>query len=153
LHRAPGRQPSRRAAPLAPEGPASCRAHAIVSRAAARVESALFATHERGSEMAETTQAKEEPRRKTKAPTPRGKAEACKIEGCKRAYQAKGYCFFHYDKWKAGELPKARYKTCSKEGCLKKVVAHGLCAEHQGKKEKAPEAAAPAAPKAEAPAT
>ena len=92
-------------------------------------------------------------RRKTFAPRSKGTGKTCRIEGCKRAYQAKGYCFFHYDKWKAGELPKARYKTCSKEGCLKKVVAHGLCAEHQGKKEKAPEAAAPAAPKAEAPAT
>src|SRR5438105_3900115 len=90
--------------------------------------------------MAETTEAKKE-QRKSKAPTPRGKAEACQIEGCKRAYQAKGYCFFHYDKWKAGELPKGRYKTCSKEGCLKKVVAHGLCAEHQRKKEGAAVAA------------
>jgi len=89
--------------------------------------------------MAATT----EQRRKTKAPQPKGKEGLkCKIEGCKRAYQAKGYCFFHYDKWKAGELPKARYDTCSKEGCHKKVVAHGLCAEHQAKK--AGEAAAPA---------
>jgi hypothetical protein len=92
--------------------------------------------------MAETTESKKEPR-KSKAPAPRGKSEACKIEGCKRAYQGKGYCFFHYDKWKAGGLAKGRYKTCSKEGCLKKVVAHGLCAEHQRKKE-APAAAAPA---------
>lgn len=89
--------------------------------------------------MAATT----EQRRKTKAPTPKGKEGLkCRIEGCKRAYQAKGYCFFHYDKWKAGDLPKARYDTCSKEGCHKKVVAHGLCAEHQAKK--AGEAAAPA---------
>ena len=90
-------------------------------------------------------------RRKTKAHPPKGKEGLkCGIEGCKRAYQAKGYCFFHYDKWRNGELPKARYKTCSKEGCLKKVVAHGLCAEHQKKKggEAAaapPPAAAPAA--------
>ena len=96
--------------------------------------------------MAETTESKKETR-KSKAPAPKGKGETCRIEGCKRAYQAKGYCFFHYDKWKAGELPKARYKTCSKEGCLKKVVAHGLCAEHQGKKE----GAAPAAPAGAAP--
>jgi hypothetical protein len=92
--------------------------------------------------MAETT--------RTKAPAPKGKEGLkCGIEGCKRAYQAKGYCFFHYDKWKNGELPKARYKTCSKEGCLKKVVAHGLCAEHQKKTAaaaEAPPAAAPAAP-------
>ena len=89
-------------------------------------------------------------RRKTHAPLPKGTGKTCRIEGCKRAYQAKGYCFFHYDKWKAGELPKARYKTCNKEGCLKKVVAHGLCADHQGKKEKPAEAAPPAPP---APAT
>jgi hypothetical protein len=87
--------------------------------------------------MAETTT---ETKRKGKAPRAKGAAgKTCKVEGCKRAYQAKGYCFFHYGKWKAGELPKARYKTCSKEGCNKKVVAHGLCAEHQKKK------AAPAA--------
>ena len=86
---------------------------------------------------------------KSRVPTAKGKGEACRIEGCKRAYQAKGYCFFHYDKWKGGELPKARYKTCSKEGCLKKVVAHGVCAEHQAKKggeAAAPPAAPPAAP-------
>ena len=95
--------------------------------------------------MAET---KQQPRKKT-APQPRGGPEMkCKIEGCKRAYQAKSYCFFHYDKWKAGELPKGRYKTCGKEGCLKKVVAHGLCAEHQPKKAgaEAPAAAPAAAP-------
>src|SRR3954471_5557143 len=100
--------------------------------------------------MTENTQQ----RRKTRPPTPKGKeGSKCQIEGCKRAYQAKGYCFFHYDKWKAGELPKGRYKTCSKEGCLKKVVAHGLGAEHQPKKagETAPApAAAPAAPAAPA---
>jgi hypothetical protein len=82
--------------------------------------------------------------RKTRAPRPKGSGKSCRIEGCKRAYQAKGYCFFHYDKWKAGELPKGRYKTCSKEGCLKKVAAHGLCAEHQAKKKKDAEAAPPA---------
>lgn len=95
--------------------------------------------------MAETNQQ----RRKTHAPKPKGGGEKkCSIEGCKRAYQAKGYCFFHYDKWRGGELPKARYKTCSKEGCLKKVVAHGLCAEHQPKKAGEAPAPAPAAPPA-----
>ena len=91
-------------------------------------------------------------RRKTKAPLPKGKEDLkCRIDGCKRAYQAKDYCFFHYDKWKNGELSKARYKTCSKEGCLKKVAAHGLCAEHQKNKTAAPaETAAPAAPAAQA---
>jgi hypothetical protein len=88
--------------------------------------------------MAETT----EQRRKTHAPKAKGaEGKKCSVENCKRAYQAKGFCFFHYDKWKAGELPKGRYKTCSKEGCLKKVTAHGLCAEHQPKPEGAPAAA------------
>ena len=74
-------------------------------------------------------------RRKTSPPKPKGRAEKkCQVEGCKRAYQAKGYCFFHYDKWKKGELPKGRFNTCTKEGCHKKVVAHMLCAEHQPKK-------------------
>jgi hypothetical protein len=92
-------------------------------------------------------------RRKSTSPQAKGKEGLkCAVEGCKRAYQAKGYCFFHYDKWKRGELPKARYKTCSKEGCHKKVLAHGLCAEHQKKKasEAAAPAAAPAAPAAPA---
>ena len=80
---------------------------------------------------------------KKKAPVAKGKPGlSCGVEGCKRAYQAKGLCFFHYDKWKAGELPKGRYKTCSKEGCKKKVEAHGLCAEHQKKKAGAAEAKA-----------
>jgi len=92
-------------------------------------------------------------RRKTKAPEAKGKEGLkCGIEGCKRAYQAKGYCFFHYDKWKGGELPKARYKTCSKEGCHKKVMAHGLCAEHQKKTGEAAAAPAAAPPAPAAPA-
>jgi hypothetical protein len=88
---------------------------------------------------------------KTKPPAAKGNGTACKVEACKRAYQAKGYCFFHYSKWKAGEMPKARFDTCGKEGCFKKVVAHGRCVEHQRKAEVAagaPAAAAPSAPAA-----
>ena len=99
--------------------------------------------------MTETT---DKAQRKSKAPVAKGKGNACQIEGCKRAYQAKGYCFFHYDKWKGGELPKARYKTCSKEGCHKKVMAHGLCAEHQKKTGEAAAAPAAAPPAPAAPA-
>jgi hypothetical protein len=51
-------------------------------------------------------------RRKTHPPTAKGAAgKKCSVEGCKRAYQAKGYCFFHYDKWKKGDLAKARHKV------------------------------------------
>ncbi|GAC1337250.1 MAG: hypothetical protein NVSMB23_03490 [Myxococcales bacterium] len=87
-------------------------------------------------------------KKKTKAPVAKGTGKTCKVEGCKRAYQAKGYCFFHYGKWKAGELPKARFDTCGKEGCKKKVVAHGRCAEHQKVKAEPAAGAAPAAPAA-----
>jgi hypothetical protein len=120
---------------------------AIVNAASFALKRAPF--HFSGSDraMADTkTQ-----RRKAGAPTPKGgEGKKCSIESCKRAYQAKGYCFFHYDKWKGGDLPKARYKTCSREGCLKKVFAHGVCAEHQLKKlvDVAPAAPAPAAPAA-----
>jgi hypothetical protein len=82
--------------------------------------------------MAETTA-----QTKKKAPAPKGGGKkTCGVEGCKRAYRAKGMCFFHYKKWRRGELEKkpgvraARYDTCGKEGCKKKVLAHGMCAEH-----------------------
>jgi len=71
----------------------------------------------------------------TKKAAPKAKgggAKACTVQGCKRAYRAKGLCFFHYKKWRRGELEAhpARYDTCSKPDCRKKVVGHGLCQEH-----------------------
>ncbi len=77
--------------------------------------------------MAETTKTKK------KAPAPKaGGKKTCGVEGCKRAYRAKGLCFFHYKKWRRGELEKkpARYDTCSKPDCKKPVKEHGLCEEH-----------------------
>jgi hypothetical protein len=70
---------------------------------------------------------------KGKAPAAKGGGKkACIVQGCKRAYRAKGLCFFHYKKWRRGELEErpARYHTCSRPDCKKKVVAHGLCQEH-----------------------
>jgi hypothetical protein len=68
----------------------------------------------------------------------------CSVEGCKRAYRAKGWCYFHFKKWRQGELPHSRYKTCGRAECRLKAVHHGLCEKHEaevyGK-----EAAAPAA--------
>ncbi len=106
--------------------------------------------------MAETQTAKTN----KKAPAPKaGGKKTCSVEGCKRAYRAKDLCFFHYKKWRRGELEKrpARYDTCGKEACKKKVVAHGLCREHfdawkASRKNAKLAAAAPAAPAAEAPA-
>jgi hypothetical protein len=66
--------------------------------------------------------------------------KTCKIKGCKRPYQAKGYCNVHYQKWRKGELEKPRYQTCNfgvnklkrgeKKECLKPVFRRGLCEEH-----------------------
>jgi hypothetical protein len=52
------------------------------------------------------------------------------IEGCKRPYRAKRYCFFHYKKWRQGELPHSRYRTCSKAECPAKAAKAGLCDKH-----------------------
>jgi hypothetical protein len=70
---------------------------------------------------------------KKKAPRAKGSGKkSCTVEGCKRAYRAKGLCFFHYKKWRRGEMDKkpARYDVCAKPDCKKKVQEHGLCEEH-----------------------
>ena len=59
-----------------------------------------------------------------------GPDSACSVEGCKRPYRAKGYCYFHFKKWRQGELPHSRYRTCSKAECRQKAVRHGLCEKH-----------------------
>lgn len=75
-----------------------------------------------------------------------GEGKACSVEGCKRPYRAKSFCFFHYKKWRQGELPHSRYRTCSKADCRKKVFKAGLCEQHHGEVyKKADAAAAPAA--------
>jgi hypothetical protein len=108
--------------------------------------------------MAETQTAQNtKPKKKAPAPKAGGK-KTCTAEGCKRAYRAKGLCFFHYKKWRRGELEKRppRYVTCGKENCRKKVVAHGLCQEHfdawKASRKSAKLAAAAAPPAAPAPA-
>ena len=95
--------------------------------------------------MAET-----ETKIKKKTPAPKGGGKkACKVEGCKRPYRAKGYCYFHFKKWRQGELPHSRYRTCSKAECRLKAVRHGLCEKHEaevyGKEAAAPAAAETAA--------
>jgi len=73
-----------------------------------------------------------------------GGKKACSVEGCKRPYRAKSYCFFHYKKWRQGELPHSRYRTCSKADCRAKTFKGGLCEKHYAEAYKK-EAAAPAA--------
>ena len=106
--------------------------------------------------MAETTETAGTTKKKAPAAKGGGK-KSCTVAGCKRAYRAKGFCFFHYGKWRRGELEQRppRYRTCGKEGCRKKVVAHGMCQEHhaawKASRKSAKLAAAPA-PEAPAPA-
>lgn len=66
-----------------------------------------------------------------------GGKKPCTVAGCKRPYRAKGYCFFHYKKWRQGELPHSRYRTCSKENCRKKASKQGLCEQHLAEAKKA----------------
>jgi len=96
---------------------------------------------------------------KKKPPAAKGGGKkSCTVQGCKRAYRAKGLCFFHYRKWRRAEMEgrPRRYGTCHAEGCKKKLAAHGLCQVHHEawkasrKKAKLAVAAAPA-PSAEAP--
>lgn len=77
-----------------------------------------------------------------------GGEKTCGVAGCKRPYRAKGYCFFHYKKWRQGELPHSRYRTCSKAECRKKVMKGGLCEQHYNETYKKGDAAAAAAPAA-----
>jgi hypothetical protein len=76
-----------------------------------------------------------------------GGQKACTVGECKRPYRAKGYCFFHYKKWRQGELPHSRYRVCSKPECRVKVFKAGLCEKHFGEVYKSGQdaAAAPAA--------
>ncbi len=85
------------------------------------------------AENENTGQPEKSTKPKKKAPLPKGNGKkACSVAGCKRAYRAKGLCFFHYDKWRRDELEgkPGRYVTCNKEKCRKKVLAHGMCEEH-----------------------
>ncbi len=76
-----------------------------------------------------------------------GGESACSVANCKRPYRAKSYCFFHYKKWRQGELPHSRYRICSKAECRKKVLKGGLCETHfsEAKAAGAPAEAKPAA--------
>ena len=75
-----------------------------------------------------------------------GEGKVCSVQGCKRPYRAKSYCFFHFKKWRQGELPHSRYRVCSKAECRKKSFKAGFCEQHYNEKYKKGDAAAPAAP-------
>ena len=54
----------------------------------------------------------------------------CRIEGCDKDVQGKGYCSQHYKAWRRGKLPKARYRSCNAQGCTRPSVRRVLCPEH-----------------------
>jgi hypothetical protein len=57
----------------------------------------------------------------------------CRVEGCKQALRAKGFCRKHYIAWRRGEVgDHHRYKICTKEGCRKPRTKGSLCDEHAG---------------------
>ena len=64
------------------------------------------------------------------------KNKKCKIEGCTKKYRAKGYCEYHYKKWRNGEYGKVRYKTCTGENCRAKRTHGSLCETHYNEKMK-----------------
>jgi hypothetical protein len=84
-----------------------------------------------------------------------GGKKACTVAECKRPYRAKGYCFFHFKKWRQGDLPHTRYRVCSKPECRTKTARGGLCEKHYDetyKAAKTPAAEASTAPTQKAPA-
>ena len=81
--------------------------------------------------MAEKTEAKKEKAAPAGAAETAG--ESCRVEKCKQAVRAKGYCRKHYVAWRRGDIgDHHRYKVCSKEGCRKPRTKGGLCDEHAG---------------------
>lgn len=86
--------------------------------------------------MAETTTKKHKGSqiKKWKRVARGGGKVACKVEGCKRPYRAKGYCFHHYKAWRQGELGASRYNPCKAEKCTKRPFKAGLCQTHYNEK-------------------
>ena len=62
------------------------------------------------------------------------KGRGCSVDGCTRVHLARGFCHFHYYRWKRTgnpepELPE-RFATCSINGCLRKHYGRGFCRMH-----------------------
>ena len=93
--------------------------------------------------MAETTKKhKGSQAKKWKRAPKAGGKKSCGVEGCKRAYRAKGYCYFHYQKWRRGELGHSRYTPCTAEKCTRRPFKERLCEQHYNEKHGKKEGAA-----------
>ena len=106
-------------------------------KATVHAKSAGATTAQASAKASAPASASDSPR--AKKPTKIGKAKTtrcggatCKIQSCKRAYRAKGYCGFHYKEWRHGKFGVARYKPCKDNGCFKPMglSRHGYCEEH-----------------------
>ena len=59
----------------------------------------------------------------------------CKLDYCNDKHKARGYCMFHYQRWKRGK-PLDDYKRqstsgeCSEHECHNNILGRGLCREH-----------------------
>src|SRR6202022_3141298 len=67
-----------------------------------------------------------------------GGKKACTMAECKRPYRAKGYCFFHFKKWRQGDLPHTRYRVCSKPECRPRTGRGGRGEKNYDETTKAP---------------
>ena len=47
----------------------------------------------------------------------------CKVDGCQRKHEAKGWCAFHYAQFRTK-------KSCTLRGCSAPILARGLCVRH-----------------------
>jgi len=58
----------------------------------------------------------------------------CKLENCEKKHKAKGYCLFHYDKWRRKTSPvnskRNRNKICKLEHCEESHHCKGYCHLH-----------------------
>jgi hypothetical protein len=54
----------------------------------------------------------------------------CKVDGCSRTHQARGFCSTHYESWRLGDLSEVALRICAVVACDRRVRARGLCASH-----------------------
>lgn len=62
--------------------------------------------------------------------------KSCSVEGCKRKYDAKGFCHMHYNRWKRHGNPliitkdMSKNKSCKIVNCNKTYKGLGFCTKH-----------------------
>src|SRR3546814_3312242 len=54
----------------------------------------------------------------------------CSVEGCDKAYRARGLCSSHYGRWLKANGASVLGLSCTVEGCGKAHAARGYCFTH-----------------------